>query len=420
MAQTQAISSTIFYLSVLLAVVSVSLYFLAPHIFLILNWHFTSEELAAILKVMSIYLLILFVSGWVVIANAILNTSGSSVFPATAQLVVPVMVFFALLLFGSTHGIYAAAYGMLAGQVANLGLVIYALRRYAFLPSLWPDTTVTLKVLPLRQYSLIVATALLAALFVPVANAIAANLPAGSVAIIGLGMKAVLLVTGVIGVGMTTVLLPYFSSLAAKFNHHQARSDLSFFLLFVTLLSVPTALVMTMIVEPVARIIFASSVLTAEDIHKLIRVIQYGLIQLPFFTCGLVAIKYITAYQRTWIILLSSLIGLVLAAALGVIFSRIFGVSGIALAMTLSMAASTAILVSYANYLKHLPVSDSIFIVFNWVIFITLFICLHYQVYVGAVICGAAYLLLVAGNLNAVISHAYGGETSFRYRLKSG
>lgn len=420
LAQARVIGSVVLFLSLLLALVSILLHFLAPYLFSMLNWHYTGEQMAAILEIMNVYLIILLLSGLVVTANAVLNTEGISVFPAAAQLVVPVVVLLALLMFGSAYGIDAAAYGMLAGQVINLALVIYALRRWVTLPSLRPDISIALQKLPFRQYLILVAASLSAALFVPVANAIAANLPSGSVAIIGLGSKVILLITGVIGIGMTTVLLPYFSSLVAKFHHHQAKSDLSFFLLFVTLLSVPAALVLTVLAEFVTGAVFANSALNEADIQNLVKVIQYGVIQLPFFTCGLVAIKFITAYQRTWVILLSSLVGLLLTVILGVLLARFFGVGGISMAMTLSMAVSTAILVSYANHLKHLPVSDSVFIVFNWAIFITLFICLHYRVYVGAVISGSAYLLLVAGNWHAMLAHAYGGKISLRYRSKTG
>lgn len=418
--QARIIGSTMFLLVMMLALISALLYFFAPYLFSALKWHYTAEKMAAIIKIMNIYLIILLFSGLVIIGNAVLNTAGRLVFPAAAQLVVPFVVFVALLTFGSAHGIYAAAYGMLVGQVMNLALVIYALKQRGVLPSLRLDIPTAFQKLPFHQYAILVASSLSAALFVPVANVIAASLPSGSVAIIGLGSKVVLLITGVIGIGMTTVLLPYFSGLVAKLHHHQAKSDLSFFLLLVTLISVPAALAMSMMAESLTVSVFANSALNEAEIQKMVRVIQYGVIQLPFYTCGLVAIKFITAYQRTWIVLLSSLVGLVLTIVLGILLARLLGVGGISLAMTLSMAASAAILVFYANYLKHIPVSDSIFIVFNWVSFFTLFICLHYHVYIGAAIAGCAYVLLVAGSWNAMIAHIYDSKIPLRYRPREG
>jgi putative peptidoglycan lipid II flippase len=402
-ASAQLLGSAVLYLSLLLAVVSVLLYFFAPYLFALMNWQYSNEKLAAIHQVMNVYLLILMLGGLIIIANAVLNAEGGALFPAAAQVVVPAIAFLSLLLFGRVYGIYAVVYGMLAGQFGNLLLVAYVLWRRGVLSSMRPNLAFRFTDLPLNQYAVLLAAALSTALFVPVANGIAANLSPGSVALIGLGTKVVLLITGVIGIGMTTVLLPYFSSLAAKLHHQQAKSDLSFFLLFVTLLSVPTALAMVVLVAPMTRLVFANSALTQVDTLALIRVIQYGVIQLPFFTCGLVAIKYITAYQRTGIIMLSALVNLVLTILLGMIFGKIFGVGGISLAMTLSMAVSTALLVVYATHLKHLPSSDGVFIVLNWAIFLTLFACLHFQVYFGVVICSFIYLMLVTSNWHALI-----------------
>ena len=415
-ALASAVSMIALMISALLAVVVILLYFSAPYLLTLLGVQYSHESLTAIREIMNIYLLILLLSGLVVNANAVLNTVGATVFPALAQLIVPVMVLLALLMFGAAYGVYAAAYGMLAGQIANLLLLVYGLWKWKILPALKYHPTFTPDKFPFHQYSILASTALLTALLSPLANALAANLQTGSVAVIGLGTKVVLLLTGAIGMGMTAVLLPYFSGLAAKFHHQQARSDLSFFLLLVTLLSVPLALLLTVLADPVTRMVFANSALTEDNIQSLVRVIQYGVVQLPFFTCGLVATRYITAYQRTGVILLSSLAGLVVALALGIFFMRHIGVGGIALGMTLAMAVSAMILVAHANYLKHLPVTDSIFIVFNWVVFLTLFICLHYGLYVGAAISGGAYVLLVAGNWRAIVADSYSSRPRFLRR----
>ncbi len=396
--RARLIGAAMIYLSLFLAVMAVLLHFLNPFFFSILGTHFDEAKFAAITEVMNVYLLILLLSGWVVIANAALNAAGITMFPALAQLVVPMVVIVSLVVFGTGFGIRAAVYGMLVGQIANLALVAYALNRWVGIPPRWKDCLLLSGALPLHAYFILVASALTAALYVPVANVIAAQLPQGSVAIISLGIKVVLLMIGVIGAGMATVLLPYFSTLVAKLHHHQARSDLSYFLVFVTLLSVPATLVMVELAEPMVSLMFGNGKLTQADMQNLTKVIQYGVIQLPFFTCGLVALKFITAYGRTGIILFASLTGLVLMFVLGTFAVKFLGLGGVSLSMTLSMAVSTAILVAYANYLKHLPMSYSIFILFNWVAFITLFLCLHYHAYLGVVISGGAYMLMVFGS----------------------
>lgn len=391
-------------LSILLAGLALALYVFSAQLFTLLNWHYSAAEFGVIRDVTHIYLLILWVGGLTIIGNAALTSVGKMTFPAVAQLIVPVTAFAALLLFKTQYGIYPVAYGMLIGATLNLIFVFYALKRHRLLPTRTPSPFAMFSHLPVRQYTFLIITALSSALLIPIANSMAATLAIGSVAIISMGIKVLLLVTGVFGIGINTVLLPYFSKLIAKLEHRQAQSDFAFFLLLMTLLSTPIALLLTFLVEPTVNILFANSKLTAQDLISLSKVIEYGVIQLPFFACALVAIKYITAQQRSGVIMLSAITGSVLTIIIGSILSKIMGVSGISVAMTLASAVSAIILILYTNHLRHLSIMDSIFIAFNWMMFLTLFLFMHYQLYVGLLITSVAYIILVAGNWNALIN----------------
>jgi putative peptidoglycan lipid II flippase len=307
-------------------------------------------------------------------------------------------------MFGTTLGIYAAVYGMLIGQIVNLLLVGGAFRGWRLPASFRPDWAAFVDGYPIRQYGILVAAALSSALFMPLANAIAAHLPSGSVAIIGMGTKVIMLVTGVIGAGMTTVLLPYFSGLAAKSNHLKAQSEFAFFLLLATILSVPIALLLRVFAAAVTYKLVAGSAMTSQDIVELIRTVQYGVAQLPFFVCSVIAIKFIVAYRRAGIILLSSFVGLALTILLSRIFVADMGVSGISLAITLALAASTSILIVYSSYLKHLPAYDSIFIIANWLLFAAMFACLHFHRIVELIIFAAIYCFLAVGGWKTLMA----------------
>ncbi len=391
-------------ISALLAALAVALFALLPQLFILLNWHYSVAELSAISDITHIYLIILWVGGLTILGNAALTAVGKITFPTMAQLVVPTIAFAALILFGTEHGIYPVAYAMLMGVIANLMLVIYALNRHQLLPTYLSYRFTTLNQLPIQQYIFLVITALSSALLIPIANALAATLVIGSVAIISLGIKVMLLITGVIGIGINTVLLPYFSKLIAKLEHSQAKSDFAFFLLLLTLLSIPATLLLTFLVEPTINILFAHSKLTEQDLISLSKVIEYAVIQLPFFASALVATKYISAHQRSSIIMISALFGLIVTIVVGSVLSKTIGVAGISLAMTLASAISASTLVLYTNHLRHLSIMDSIFIAFNWMMFLTLFLFIHYQLYVGLFITAIAYVVLVAGNWYALIN----------------
>lgn len=404
-ASTRLIGGTLFFQAILMACLSVLLYFFAPLLFAALGLQYSGEKLSSILEVMNVYLLIMLTGGVIIVANAVLNAEGRLVFPSVAQLIVPCVVILVLMVFGASYGIYAAVYGMLLGQIANLALVVVALHDRKMLAAAFrADWSVVRSNFPLQQYGILAAAALSTALFIPLANAIAATLSSGSVAIIGMGTKVIILITGVIGMGMTTVLLPYFSSLVAKSHHLKAQSDLSFFLLFATVVSIPLALVLRLFAAALTYKLVAGAAVKDDDINELIRTIQFGVAQLPFFTCSLIAVKYITAYQRSGIILLSSLVGLVLTIVLSHVFVGMLGVSGISLAMTIAMAVSAIILVVYVSYLRHLPTTDSVFIFANWLVFAAMFVGLHYHIYIELIIFGIIYILLSIGNWRTLIA----------------
>jgi putative peptidoglycan lipid II flippase len=403
---SRLVSATALSLTIVMAILSLILYVATPLILSALNWNYSAEKIAAIGAIMNVYLFIMILGGVVVVANTLLNAEEYFIFPATAQLIVPTVVLFALLLFGTSLGIYAAVYGMLIGQIINLVLVMYALWSKSLLSLLRLELIVGFKRFPFRQYVVLVAAALSTALLVPTANTIAANLPSGSVTIIGLGLKIILLIAGVIGMGMTTVLLPYFSSLVAKSHHLKAQSDLSLFLLLATLISIPTTLILRMLTGPLTTFLMAGSSLSHDDINQLIRTTQYGVAQLPFFTVGLITTKYITAYQRTGILLLSSIIGLAITIILSKVLTKYVGVSGISLAITLSMVISTTIQLFYANYVGHLPVSNSILLCVNWLVFVTMYLSLHFHLIVGLLVCGVICILLSFNNWKKIITNS--------------
>ena len=397
------LASWAFALSMLLAILAVALYLGLPKVFFLLNWHYTAQELSNIQDITNIYLPVLWLSGLVVLANSALTAVGKVIFPSIAQLIVPIVTLIALASFGTGFGVYPFAYAMLVGQLLNLVIVGCALQYYHLLPAGLSHWQSMYKHLPFRDYSFLLITALSIAALIPAANLMAANLTVGSVAIIGISTKVILLITGIIAIGINTVLLPYFSKLIAKLQHVEAKSDFSFLLLWVTMLSVPATLLLTFLVEPMLLILFSDSKLVDQELSTLTRVIQYGIIQLPFYACALVSSKYITAHKRTGMILLSALTGLIIAIVVGSALSKIIGVAGITFAMTVASAVSAAILVLYTNYLRHLSLADSLFIGFNWILYITLFLFLHFEIYVGLIITSIIYLIFIIGEWQVLI-----------------
>jgi peptidoglycan biosynthesis protein MviN/MurJ (putative lipid II flippase) len=126
--------------------------------------------------------------------------------------------------------------------------------------------------------------------------------------------------------------------------------------------------------------------------------VQFGIIQLPFFACNVLLLKFAAASRHNGLIFLASIAGLCLNVLLNFILMKHMGVAGIALATTLSMMASAALLLILAFWLRHIDGVDLIVIVLGWLLFLTLVLCLHYQSYPGVAVTVLAMLFLVAGS----------------------
>lgn len=384
---------------------SICLYLMGPALFALIGKSMSAEKLAAVSSVMNIYLIIMVLGSLIIMANTVLNAMERIVYPAVAQMVVPVIVIFSILVYGEEHGIYAAIYGMLVGQLVNFGMVVRVLWRENLLDSLRLEINDTIKLFPAKQYSVLMAAALAAAIAVPTANILAADMPEGSVTIIGLGMKVILLITGVVGMGLTTVLLPHFSILAADGHHEKARMDLSLFLLLATFVTVPVALALRMLVGPVAAALMSGGAMNTEGVIELIRTVQYGVAQLPFFVCGLIVTKYVTALQRSGAILGASVASLALMLFLGKEFSQTMGVSGIALAISIGMAASAICLLWYASWTGHVPRSYAGLMMLNWMVFVAMYIGLHFHYLFELAMSMVFFVLINIKGWSSVVAH---------------
>ena len=121
-------------------------------------------------EVLSLWMLAIFVmSGFLTIANGVLNALGKSKLTALAQLIVPALVLVALILFGESLGVIVVAISMFVGQLFNLLLLIRAL--WCERVVLWPlQFGANIPNEYLAQYSPLVIVAVFMQISVPVST----------------------------------------------------------------------------------------------------------------------------------------------------------------------------------------------------------------------------------------------------------
>lgn len=345
-------------------------------------------------------LLILLFSGTVIVGNSVLNANGLSTYSGMAQLVVPLTAIFAIWVEGG-YGVKAIMLGMVVGQILNLIIIQVRVRTLGL--SLFPryDAEHTAeKSELLSQYIPLMTSAFFIAVAALVSTLLATSLPEGGVSAFNLGNKVVLFLTGLLSIAVSSVILPYFSAMVAKNHIISARRELSFFLLFSTFTSVPVSACMYIWSEPLIQLMFEGGTFDRSSTVLVAKVLQYGLIQIPFFVSSSFLLKFATATKHLLAVTLTALLGLVVNIVGSIFFMKHMGVTGIALGSSVSVIFSAVLLVLILVRYWHISKFDALILFLNWLLFITLLICLHFQSTASVYIIIFAYLVLISAYLS--------------------
>jgi putative peptidoglycan lipid II flippase len=415
--KTQDTKALVSYMSlwslVSLFVICLVLYLFGPSLFPLLNKEGASMDMPQLIRLMEIALPILLFSGVIILGNSILNANGRTVLTSAAQLVVPIIAILALLLFGERFGVKIVMYGMVVGQFVNLLIVQYYIRYYdvTLLPKLNLLKHPELSSL-LNQYIPLVVSAFFVTAAAPVATLLAISLPEGGVSAFNLGNKVALFVTGLVSTAISTVMLPYFSTLIAKNHLISARRELSFFLLLATFISVPISTALFIESEFIVHLMFEGGSFDHAATELVARVMQYAVVQIPFFICNSLLLKFATATKHVIAISGVAIMGLLINISLSIMFMKHMGVAGIALGGSISMLLSTVLLMLVLVRFWHISKFDAIIMLLNWLMFVTILMCLHFQSLSSACVTIFAYVILLIGYLDSLRSNRFSDQFS--------
>ena len=397
------VSSVSSWTGISLLIACVILYLSGPSLLPLLYIKGSPPDMGQLAPLLNLALPILLFSGVVILGNSVLNANGRAVLASAAQLVVPVVAMMALLLFGGRYGVKSVMYGMVGGQLLNLFIVQFYLKRddVWVLPRL--DFRYPAGLSPLlTQYWPLAASALLISLAAAVATLLAMSLPGGNVSAFNLGNKVVLFITGLVGAVISAVMLPYFSSLVTRNKLVAARRELSFFLLFATFVSVPISAGLFLWSEPIIRLIFEGGSFDSSATGQVTRVMQYSIVQLPFVVCNFLLLKFATATRHVIAISAAAFVGLLVNIGAGILLMKHMGVGGIALGASLSILVSTVLLLLVLVRNGYVAGLDTVIMLLNWLLFITLLMCFHFQSVPSIYVTILAYVVLMGGYFNSL------------------
>lgn len=344
--------------------------------------------------VLTILLIVLALSGSVVLGNSVLSAAGRADLATAAQLAVPVLSIFFIVIFSSEWGALAVAFGLFAGQVANYVLVRLALRGlgYSFVPrfgqTYWRRW--------LGQYLPLVAASALTVVGIPVGVYLASGLPEGSVGAFSLGAKVIQFATGLVTAGLIAVVLPHFAKLSATQRLGDLKKSVAVFMILGSTISVPVALLISVQADHVASLLFGGGRVTYDAIAQLGSVIRYSSLQFPFFVVMAVLVKFTVASRSSAWVFVAALLGQCVNFLVGGFLVTHFGVAGVAIAMTSGVLMSSLLILSWAWLKGHVSTALYALIGMIWLIFLTLSVCLHFGNTLGVLVCVIALLLIVS------------------------
>jgi putative peptidoglycan lipid II flippase len=174
---------------------------------------------------------------------------------------------------------------------------------------------------------------------------IASFLPEGAVTYLYYGNRIMQLPLGVFGVAIATALLPVTSKLLANGEHDKFIETLSFGLRLLFLITVPAAVGIIVMAEPINRLLFEYGRFDPEAVRA---VAQASI----FYTFGLVAFAGVKVVVPTFYALndsktpvIAAVVAVTVNIALSLLLMHPMGFRGLALATTLAAVVNLSILV---------------------------------------------------------------------------
>ena len=246
------------------------------------------------------------------------------------------------------RGLIGLAIGTLIGGLLQLIVQLPSLGRvgFKFRPDFnWRDPGVRI-ILALMGPATIAASAV--QINVLVNSGFAARLGDGPVSWLNIAFRLMQLPLGIFGVAVATVTLPLVSRSAAIGNTAGFRSALAHSIRLVLLLTIPAAIGLVILAEPIIRLIYEHGRFTAEATHQTALALRFYAIGLAGYSADKVLAPAFYAMDRRYIPMFVTLTSIALNFCLNWFFTFYLEWGHRGLAFSTSMVAITNFLLLYS------------------------------------------------------------------------
>jgi putative peptidoglycan lipid II flippase len=294
--------------------------------------HFTEHLLYVMLP------FVLF-NGISLFAGTTLNAGEKFAAPALVPVITPVVTV-GLIFMVKSWGVYALAIGTVGGSLLEAALVFGLLRSHGMSMTLKAPRLDPAVRRVLGQFFPVLGGTFLMGGTAIVDQSMAAMLPSGSVAALSFGSKVVGLILAIAATALSTAALPYFSQMTAARDWNGCRHTLKKYSLLVGVMTVPLTAGLVLFSRPVIALLFQRGAFTSADTDLVSRVQSFYALQIPFYICGMLFVRFLSAMRRNELLMYGSTLNLVLDIVLNLIFIKFLGIAGIALSTAAVMFSS--------------------------------------------------------------------------------
>lgn len=334
-AGSRLLSSILLLSTMVLTGIAALLGLLAPIYLPLLGANFSPAKLELTRELLYLLLPWIIFSGVAALAAAVSNANEKFALPALAPLITSFSTMLFVVLAAWRFGVFTLVAGTVVGSFLEAAILLRTLQTQGlWLRFHWYGMDRRVRGV-LTQYLPMLTGSILMGSTTVVDQVMAAMLSPGSVAALGFANKIVAGALSLAGMAISTATLPYFARMAASRDWAGCRHTLKRYSMLVLVLTVPFTLLMVTFSKPIIMLLYQHGAFTAADTLLVSRVQVCYAIQIPFYICSLLFIRFISAIGHNIVLMYASAINLALDLGLNLVLMRRFQVAGIALSTSI-------------------------------------------------------------------------------------
>ncbi|HTB96708.1 MAG TPA: lipid II flippase MurJ [Terracidiphilus sp.] len=328
----ELLSSAMFWSCLFLTGSSILMALAAPISFPLIASHFNPAKLQLAESLFYGMLPIIVLTGIASNCTAVLNTLDRFALPALAPVLIPLATIVGASLLSARLGIWAMVFATSFGALLQAAWMAWMMQAKGYKLRLAPQGMNPAGREVAKQYGPVLLSSVVASGGLLVDQSMAASLPAGSVSALAYANRFVSVVITLMAGTVASALTPSFSTMVAHADWAGCKRTIRTWVRILALVTVPIALGLMLGSRLLIRLAFQHGVFGPKDTAAVAPVLVMYALQIPFFVCSRVYYRFLLAMRRTDLIFRCGVANLALDVVFNLVFMRIFGVAGIALA----------------------------------------------------------------------------------------